>query len=401
VCFLVNPDKMEWLVERLAGDGRRAVGHSPAGKSGTAMTLTWMFTRMALMRFSMILFGVSAFVLSLEVITYVDEILKLNDGHLASLGYYALLRLPATLSTFLPISVLLALLLTLTELSYRSELIAIWAAGGSPLQVMLMLLPLGMVLGGLNFLVNDQAAPRAAPVLHEWAIGDYGKKQLALGEQDPIWMRSGNDIVRAGAANDQANELDDVTSSGAMSEGHLIEQIMARRAVLDNGRWQLFDVVVYYPDNLPPNGWSGWSTAAPCGRQRPACVRAIRKRCRWPTSTISSPTRASASARLCLRDLVAQAHDAVVHRLADDRGVCPAGHPVPARRRHRLSVRRSGWRSALRSSLLDGISMTLGEIGLMPPVLAAWLPMLILAAIAAALTVRAEALDRGRANVSG
>ncbi|MFW6077408.1 MAG: LptF/LptG family permease, partial [Hyphomicrobiales bacterium] len=136
-----------------------------------AATLTWMFTRMALMRFSLILFGVTAFVLTLEVITYVDDIIKLNDSYLFSLAHYTMLRLPATMSTFMPISVLLALLLTLTELSYRSELVAIWAAGGSPLQIMVMLLPLGMVLGGVNFLINDQAAPRAAPMLHQWAIG--------------------------------------------------------------------------------------------------------------------------------------------------------------------------------------------------------------------------------------
>ena len=42
--------------------------------------------------------------------------------------------------------------------------------------------------------------------------------------------------------------------------------------------------------------------------------------------------------------------------------------------------------------VLDGISVTLGEIGLMPPALAAWLPSLILASVAAALTVRAEAI---------
>ena len=42
--------------------------------------------------------------------------------------------------------------------------------------------------------------------------------------------------------------------------------------------------------------------------------------------------------------------------------------------------------------VLDGISVTLGEIGLMPPALAAWLPSLILAAVGAAMTVRAEAI---------
>ncbi|HUF45249.1 MAG TPA: LptF/LptG family permease [Aestuariivirgaceae bacterium] len=356
------------------------------------MTLAWMFTRMALMRFSLILFGITAFVLSLEVVTYVDEIVKLHDNALFSMAYYALLRLPMTLSTFMPISVLLALLLTLTELSYRSELIAIWAAGGSPLQVMVMLLPLGIVLGGLNFVVNDQATPRAAPVLHEWAIGDYGKKQLDLGEKDPIWMRSGNDIVRAGDASAQASELDDVIIFRRDEQGRLIEQIMARRAVLDMGRWQLFDVVVYYPDNLPPNRLERLVYG---GAMRPA----------------ASGVRSGDPEEMSMADLS--------YFIANSGfGIRPV-HVYQTWWHKRTTLLFSAWLMvaicvplALRFRrgggigylfavgvaigfvffVLDGISITLGEIGLMPPALAAWLPMLILAAVAAALTVRAEAI---------
>jgi lipopolysaccharide export system permease protein len=355
-------------------------------------TLTWMFTRMALMRFSLILFGVTAFVLTLEVITYVDEIIKLNDSYLSSLAHYTVLRLPATLSTFMPISVLLALLLTLTELSYRSELVAIWAAGGSPLQIMVMLLPLGVVLGGINFLINDQAAPRAAPVLHGWAIGDYGKKQLNLGEQDPIWMRSGNDIVRAGDANDQASELENVIIFRRDDDGHLVEQIMARRAVFDRDRWQLFDVVVYYPDNQPPNRLGRLVYS---GSMRPA----------------ASGVRSGDPEEMSLADLdyfivnagfgirPVHVYETWWHKrvtlLFTAWLIIAVCVPLAVRFRRGGGI---GYMFALGVAIgfiffvLDGISVTLGEIGLMPPALAAWLPSLILASVAAALTVRAEAI---------
>ena len=356
------------------------------------MTLTWMFTRMAVMRFGLILFGVTAFVLTLEVITYVDDIIKLNDNYLLSLAYYTLLRLPGTLSTFMPISVLLALLLTMTELSYRSELVAIWAAGGSPLQIMVMLLPLGMVLGGINFLVNDQAAPRAAPVLHEWAIGDYGKKRLNLGEKDPIWMRSGSDIVRAGDANAQASELDNVTVFRRDENGRLLEQIIARRAVLDGSRWQLFDVVVYYPDNQPPNRLARLVYS---GAMRPA----------------ASGVRSGDPEEMSMADLDYFIDNAgfgirPVHvyetwwykrttMLFSAWLIIAVCVPLAVRFRRGGGI---GTMFALGVAIgfvffvLDGISVTLGEIGLMPPALAAWLPSLILASVAAALTMRAEAI---------
>jgi lipopolysaccharide export system permease protein len=303
-----------------------------------------------------------------------------------------LLRLPATLSTFMPISVLLALLLTLTELSYRSELVAIWAAGGSPLQIMLMLLPLGMVLGGINFLVNDQAAPRAAPVLHGWAIGDYGKKQLNLGEKDPIWMRSGNDIVRAGDANDQASELEDVIVFRRDDEGHLIEQIMARRAVLDGG-----SLAALRRRRLLP----GQPAARPAGRlvysgaMRPA----------------ASGVRSGDPEEMSLADLnyfidnagfgirPVHVYETWWHKrttlLFTAWLIIAVCVPLAVRFRRGGGI---GYMFALGVAIgfvffvLDGISVTLGEIGLMPPALAAWLPSLILASVAAALTVRAEAI---------
>jgi lipopolysaccharide export system permease protein len=357
-----------------------------------AVTLTWMFTRMALMRFGMILFGITAFVLTLEVITYVDEVIRLGDNYMVALGYYALMRLPATLSTFMPISVLLALLLTLTELSYRSELVAIWAAGGSPVQIMVMLLPLGIVLGGLNFLVNDQAAPRAAPQLHAWAIGDYGKKQLKLGEKDPIWMRSDTDIVRAGDANDRASELEDVTIFRRDDDGRLVEQIMARRAVLDGNRWQLYDVVVYYPENQPP---SRLARLVYSGAMRPA----------------ASGVRSGDPAEMSMAQLgyfisnggfgirPVHVYETWWHKRTTllFTAVLIIAFCVPLTVRFRRGggigyLFAIGVAVGFAFFVLDGISVTLGEIGLMPPALAAWLPSLMLGAIAAALTVRGEAI---------
>ena len=168
-------------------------------------TIGWMLTRMIVIRFLGILFGIAIFVLTLEVISYAKEILALDKGSSSIMFRYMLLRAPSTLATFLPMSVLLALLLTLMELSYRNEITAIWAAGASPRRLIIMLLPLAFVTGGINFLLNDQAIPAAAPQLKEWGVADYGEKKLKLGERDPIWMRSGDDILRAASSNAAVN----------------------------------------------------------------------------------------------------------------------------------------------------------------------------------------------------
>jgi lipopolysaccharide export system permease protein len=111
-------------------------------------TIAGFLTRMILMRFATILLGITAFVLTLEVVGYVSDILALDSNAFSSIGQYALMRSPAILSTFLPMSLLLALLLTVTELTYRNEMAAIFAAGVSPLRLILMLLPVALVTGG-------------------------------------------------------------------------------------------------------------------------------------------------------------------------------------------------------------------------------------------------------------
>ncbi len=201
-----------------------------------------MIARMIGVRFLAILIGVTLFILTLEVVSYSKEILALHAGHSEIMLKYIFMRSPATLVTFIPISFLIAVLLTLTELSYRNELTAIWASGISPLRLIVMLSPVAIVAGLLHFALGDRAVPAAAPTLRTWAIADYGEKQLKLGEKDPIWLRGGNDVLRVGNANASSTELDDVLIFQRDSDGILTSQIKAQHGELKGNVWSLTDV---------------------------------------------------------------------------------------------------------------------------------------------------------------
>ncbi|NNE22696.1 MAG: LptF/LptG family permease [Rhizobiales bacterium] len=356
-------------------------------------TIGWMLTRMVVMRFIMLMFGICAFFITLDVFTYADDVLALNGGRLGALGTYAFLLLPSAASTFLAMCVLLSLLLTLIELSYRSETVALWASGIPPFRILIMLLPLGALLGGVNFLINDQAVTRASPVLHNWGIGDYGKKQLKVGEQDLIWMRAENDILRAVGSNPQATELTNVTIFRRDQKGLLTEQIMADSAVLMNDRWKLSDVVIYYQENLLPNRvktliYSNALRPAPIGARsgdpeemslndleyfivnsgfgiRPAHVYQT-----WWHKRISLLTSAWLMIALCL--------------------------PLAVRYRRGGGIAVIlGFGIAIGFSffIFDGISLTIGELGIVPPWMAAWTPVLVFSGLAASLMLRAETVS--------
>ncbi len=352
--------------------------------------VAWMLMRMIAIRFFAILFGVSIFVLSLDVVAYAKEILALGSGGIGIVAEYMLMRAPGTLATFLPISMLLALLLVLTELSYRNEVPALWSAGLSPFRMTVMLLPLGFLAGGLHFLLSDRAIPAAAPVLREWGVGDYGEKKLKVGERDPIWMRSGGDILRAGTANADSTRLADVVIFRRDATGLLREQIFASQAILEGDRWNLKDVIVYYRDNLPPDRLSALVYS---GAMKPAAAGA----------------RSGDPEEMSLADLgyfidnagfgirPAWVYETWWHKRLSlfFSALVMIGICVPLATR----FRRGGGIGALFAAgvgigfiyfVVDGIALTMGELGFVTPWLAAWLPVIGFGAVAAAITLRAE-----------
>jgi lipopolysaccharide export system permease protein len=350
----------------------------------------WMITRMILTRFLGILFGITIFVLTLELVSYSKEILALDKGHTSIMLKYILMRSPATLSTFLPMSMLLAILLSLTELSYRNEIAAIWGSGVSPVRLIVMLLPLAFVSGGVNFLLNDQAIPAAAPQLREWGVADYGEKKLKLGERDPIWMRSGTDILRAAASNPDATELDDVIIFRRDANGILREQIVAKQAKLEGDRWNLRNVIVYYRENLTPNRLDSLVYS---GVMKPAAAGA---RSGDPEEmTFNDLNYFIENSGFGIRPVWVyetwwQKRIALFFATFVMIALC-----VPLATR----FRRGGGIGMLFGVgvglgflffMADGIALTMGELGFVKPWMAAWLPILSFAAVATALGFRME-----------
>lgn len=354
--------------------------------------VAWMFTRMIFARFVMILLGLSIFIVSLDAMSNANDILNHRNHDVNAILIYAMLRMPEVMSSFLPFSVLLSGLLTLMELSYRNELTAIWAAGQSPWRIMRMLLPIGLLLGGVNFLINDQAIPRAVPILYDWGIGDYGEKKLKVGEQDPIWLRSGPDILRATSSDPASTKLTDVVIFRRDENGLLIEQIHAEHANLEGGRWELTNVITYARGNAPPERLDRMIYS---GRIRPAAKGA----------------RSGEPAEMSLQELSYFISNSGF-------GIKPV-HVYKTWRNKRLSLfvssflmialavplasrfRRGGGIGLLFLAgvgtgwlyfILEGIAMTMGEFGFVPPWMAIWVPVAALAALIATLALRVENL---------
>ena len=351
--------------------------------------ITIMLVRMIMLRFMVILLGITAFVLTLEVVGYIKDILTINPSAFTAIGSYIILRTPAILSTFLQMSLLLAILLTITELTYRNEMTVIWASGVSPLRLIVMLLPVALLVGGFHFLLMEQAVPRAAPQLRQWAIGDYAAKRLNVSENDPIWLRAGPDIMRATHVSGDGRLMSGVIVFRRDDQGLLKEQIFADNAAEEQGRWLLKKVVVYYAGGQKP---TRLDSLIYDGAMRPA-----------------SSSRTGDPEEMTLSDLnYFIANDgfgirpAYVYKTWWHKRLTPffvavvmIGVCVPMATR----FKRGGGLGLLFGFGVglgflyfvgDGIAATLGEVGVVSPWLAAWAPVMIFGAIAGALLARTE-----------
>lgn len=355
-------------------------------------TLSRLLSKLFIMRFFLILIGITTFVLTLDVVTYADDILAVNDGQISGIWYYALLRSPGIASQFILITILIALLLMLSEISKNSELVAIWGAGVSQARLLLALLPVAIMLGLFNFALVDRAVPMAAPQLHQWAIGDYSNKKLSVGNEDPIWMRSGQDIIRAVSTNVSTTRLTHVTVFRRDSEGILQEQIMADSAELLGQRWLLTNVTIYSRENLPPTQLKKMIYT---GQMRPAATGS--RKGDPEEMTVGDLLYFINNSGFGLRP--SHVYSTWVHkRFASlTTGILMLFIAIPLAHK----FKRGGGLGMLFAAgigmgfgyfIFDGITLTMGELGILPPWAAGWMPPLIFTGIAGTIAINYETL---------
>jgi lipopolysaccharide export system permease protein len=349
-----------------------------------------MIARMILIRFIPILLGLTIFILTLEVAAYVKEILALGDGKLWIVAKYIAMRAPGTIATFLPMSLLLALLLTVTELSYRNELVAIWSIGLSPLRLIVLLAPLALVIGALHFTIVDRLVPAAAPILRAWAVADYGDKKLSIGERDPIWLRSGNDIMRAASANRDATRLSDVVIFRRDAEGVLIEQIYAQAASLGSEGWRLQNALVYgnkteVPVRSTLLTYNGTMRAAEAGSRSGDPEEMTLTDLSYFISNKGFGIRPTYVYQTWWHKRVSLFFVSLVMLAL----VIPLA--TRFRRGGGLGVFFAiGIGLGFSFFILDGIAMSIGELGVVLPWMAAWLPVLVFGCMALYLLTKSE-----------
>jgi lipopolysaccharide export system permease protein len=155
---------------------------------------------------------------------------------------YIGLRAPQIFAQFLPFSVLLATIFTLSTLNQNSEVIAMKASGLSAHQVLAPLIVASLGVAVLAFTFNERIVSRATATLNQWKKVDYGPLPVDRGDRVNVWVRDGDDLVEVGQVHGKGNaaQLADVTIYDRQN-GKLMSIIHAPRGQREGKGWRIED----------------------------------------------------------------------------------------------------------------------------------------------------------------
>jgi lipopolysaccharide export system permease protein len=184
--------------------------------------------------------------MALDLLGESGKILKVPGNSEAELWRYVSLRIPVLISKFLPFSVLLGALIAFTGLNQHSEVVSMKAAGLSAHQILAPMIAASFGVALLLFAFNELVVVKSARTVNAWTDADYKPLPPTSGVLSNVWIRDGNDIVRARIVVGQGakTRLQDVTIYDREG-GELARVIDADSAEQVPGGWRLDNVRSY------------------------------------------------------------------------------------------------------------------------------------------------------------
>lgn len=160
-------------------------------------TISLYMARSFLINTFAFLFGLVLILQTLDLLSESGRILAFPGNGDAEVWRYVGMRTPQIIATFLPFSVLLGTIITLSTLNQNSEVIAMKASGLSAHQVLAPLMVAALGVAAISFTFNDRIVARASATLAQWKKVEYGPLPIDRGDRSNIWVRDGSHLIHA------------------------------------------------------------------------------------------------------------------------------------------------------------------------------------------------------------
>lgn len=327
----------------------------------------------------------------LDLLSQAGDVLAYPGNGDSELWRYVSLRVPQIIARFLPFSVLLGTLVTLATLNANSEVIAMKAGGLSAHQILAPLMLASIAVAAISFAFNERVVARATATLSAWEAADFGPIPDDRGVKSNIWVRDGEDLIRAAT----------ITGAGPTVRLHdielydrhgdkLVQIINAKQGRQVGDSWRLEQVRIF--DVVR-------------GSSRTAATLTIGKGIRPDQFTLSSVNADGLSftelrgAIDALRESgrpVAALEGSLWHKISGPLAtlLMPLLGSVAAfgiARSGKLFVRAViGMALGFAFFVADNFALSMGNLGVYPPILAAWAPFLLFLLVGETVLITTE-----------
>jgi lipopolysaccharide export system permease protein len=327
----------------------------------------------------------------LDLLSEAGKVLAYPGNGDSELWRYVSLRVPQIIARFLPFAVLLGTLVTLAQLNANSEVVAMKAGGLSAHQILAPLILVSIVTAAVSFVFNERVVARSYATFTAWESAGFGPIPKEAGTKTNAWVLDGEDLVRAASISGKGDNvtLRDV-SIYDRHDNRVVSIIEARSGRYAGDSWLLKDAT---------------SFDVASGTSRALGDISFGKGVRPDQFTLSSVNPDALSfweLRDAIKTLraagrpVASLEGALWHKITGPLSalLMPLLGSVAA-----FGLARSGrlfFRAVIGMALgfayfvADNFALSMGNLGVYPPVLAAWAPLILFALVGEAVLVTTE-----------
>lgn len=155
---------------------------------------------------------------------------------------YFLFKIPLVIYQIIPVAVLLSTLLTIGILSKNNEITAMKSCGISVYKISVPLFLIALVITGLNFISSEYITPYTNTKVESIKNAVINKKPRYFVKQDKIWYTGKGLIYSIDFYDNNTNELHGITIFDFDDNFNLVKRTDAKRAVFEDNGWMLGDI---------------------------------------------------------------------------------------------------------------------------------------------------------------
>lgn len=229
------------------------------------MILTRYIGRRLAINIAIILIIIITLSLTFELMEEGDNIATRTGDVVPAISRYVALRLPEVMSELLPFAALIGAVIAIGLLLRHSEIVAIWNSGVSALGVMRAVLPVGLLLVVIQIGLDDRVVPPTRAMLEDWGVGKAAQREGMLKSSSAsVWLFTAGNIVHIPAKAATEMHFRHLEIFRRNDAGLLTDYTYAADARRDGSSWLLSNVIrrTVNPPSIQTIPYMDWQAPA-------------------------------------------------------------------------------------------------------------------------------------------